>query len=378
MTARWRRELGRIDDAGPAPSVFQRAKEGSTLPRELGDPPRRGPGTRVLAIVVALAVFGAVGVFVWSGFEGGTSPSPKPPAEATAKTKTHEYFIRFPAEPQEVAGRPVQSARVVATTNLPEGTRVSEDTPSTGSCCPQVANGRIVVTSDNESCYGLVGEIGNAPPYTVTITVQPVYPGAIPGPGNFHIPPQPRSVFRLLGKRFQHLKGPQIRHTREGNELVASATYSWAKPQCGGPLPLFGGPNCPHTHLGQLQADTLSGAMEEIIGAISQARMCEFWNTDLAPATQDGVTWASFSDQWRHWFLEPPKDFSGKPGATWEDVGLAWREMNQSGLRRFVEITHHGAPLLRLEVDAMPGYCPSRHCGPNVVPFWGVASWTFA
>src|SRR5436190_601802 len=80
-------------------------------------------------------------------------------------------------------------AVVVVTTNLPEGTRVEISTTDEGSCCPQVEGGRIVVETEDSSCYGPVGHAANSTGFEATVTARPdldtlVFPGPVmPGPG---------------------------------------------------------------------------------------------------------------------------------------------------------------------------------------------------
>lgn len=296
----------------------------------------------------------------------------------SSDTAAHTYYIHFPAAPTNVTdGSGRQGARFVATTNLPDGTRVSLSGPE-GSCCPQAEHGKIAIdTYGNESCYHLVGNAGNAPPYPVTITVQPVFNFGFPGPGPSAPPKQPESVLEALGKHFERMRGPQVHHTKDGNVLVASTTYSWPSPQCGGPLPLFGGPTCSYKEgNSQLQGgDTLAEAMPDVMGAIAQARMCEFWQADLTPTAQASITWPAFAAQWRQWYLDPPKRFGPPNSEGWEGAGLAWHVVSRRGHRYDVLVTYRGHPLLRLQLVPLPNYCPG--CGANVVPFWGVASWRF-
>lgn len=61
MTERWRGALRRLEDASPTPGLLDRARMGSTS----GVPDRRGT-SRVLAGIVALALFAGSGVLVWS------------------------------------------------------------------------------------------------------------------------------------------------------------------------------------------------------------------------------------------------------------------------------------------------------------------------
>ena len=167
-------------------------------------------------------------------------------------------------------------------------------------------------------------------------------------------------------------------------------------------IPFFGGPTCPAAPE-QLQGDSFDQAMVEVVGAIGQARMCEFWGTDLTEAMEQSHPWDEFSAEWRQWYLDPPKDFSppqqgsgsgfqtiqpspsaghlvfaggsASTGSTSSTSSLAWTLVRQDGLTSVVDITSNGTPILELQVESLKDYCPN--CSANTVPFWGVTGWTF-
>jgi hypothetical protein len=342
------------------------------------------PARRFAIGALAFAVFAAAGVFTWNAFRGtpgregpvaigGTYPSPP----------SSGYYILFPDQPEPVPNSNDGAVKIVALTNLPDGTLYSVDTSESGSCCPDVKDGQIVLHESNNSCYGLVGAIGNSPGLSVTITTAPdigqgVRPGPmVPGDGGWQPPHQPDSVLQILGDHFENLSGDQVVEKDGEKELVANATYSWPEPQCGpDPLPLFGGPTCdPSQFDNQLQGDTLPDAMTDLMGALTQARMCEFWSVDLPPDVEAQHPWPEFAAQWRDWFLHPPKDFSdAQSNAGWTQEPVTWRVTDRQGDRYFVDVTDHGQAIASLEIDALPDFC--RSCGNNVVPFWGLVAWT--
>ena len=63
MTSGWRRELGRIDELGPPPGLFERAKRGSASPagvrRRIERTHRRAP---LLVAVLAIVLFAFLAV----------------------------------------------------------------------------------------------------------------------------------------------------------------------------------------------------------------------------------------------------------------------------------------------------------------------------
>ncbi len=343
------------------------------------------PARRVAIAALAFGVFAAAGVLTWNAFRTGPRTEGLPvPAGTYPSPPTSGYWIVFPDQPDPAPNSTEGAVKIVALTNLPDGTLYSVDTSESGSCCPAVKDGQIVLHESNNSCYGRVGAIGNSPGLSVTITAgldigQGVRPGPmIPGDGGWEPPHQPDSVLRILGDHFQNLSGDQVVDEPDGSkQLVATARYAWPEPQCGpDPLPLFGGPTCDPTQFdNQLQGDTLQDAMTDLMGALTQARMCEFWSVDLPPDVEAQHPWPEFAAQWRDWYLHPPKDFSdARSNSGWTQEPVTWRVTDRQGDRYFVDITDHGQVIANLEIDALPDFCPS--CGKDVVPFWGVVAWT--
>lgn len=336
---------------------------------------RRRRGRRSLVAVVAAVIALGIAIPLSSLSSLGNS---KPAADSG-------YWIRFPEE--LTVSTDGFNGTLELQTNLPDGTRYQSQ-GGEGSCCPVVKDGTIEIQTQNGSCYGLVGDTGNAEPFTETITVAPEYQYAFIGIATGNNDPghvvQPSSVTDVLGERFENLTGDGVQPIPRGqiaqppgNELVASYTYSWPTPQCGGePFPLFGGPNC-QPNQQQLQGDNLDQAMTEVMGAISQARMCEFWQTDLTKQAAAAHPWPAFSNEWRDWYLNPPKNFNpnGKNAASWTETQLDWKLVRREGNAYIVDVTFDGKPIVEVTLVPLPDHCPN--CNPGVVPFWGVQSWTF-
>jgi hypothetical protein len=326
------------------------------------------PRSKMLAIAVAFAVFVGGVVLVWQAFgRGGVARPdrayPSPPASG--------YYVLFPEQAEH--GSDAISAEVTAITNLPDGTLLSISTTNEGSCCRPVKDGKIAISTQNSACYGLVGA-GNSPGFTVEITAQPDSGGqSLTGPSNAKSPEQPVGVLDILGRHFENLSGDQVVDKPDGSKwLIAEGAFTWPEPQCGGdPIPLFGGPKC-EPEQQQLQGGTLREAMEDVMGMVSQGRMCEFWSVTLPPDVEAAHPWPEFAAEWREWLME--QDFSdAQPTSGWQEGALRWQLAHRQGDRYIVEVIHDGQAIATLELRPLPDYCPS--CNPSVVPFWGVMDW---
>jgi hypothetical protein len=161
------------------------------------------------------------------------------------------------------------------------GSMSGKASSSSYGCCESVRNGLIGLSAGNDSCNAMAGGAAQNAGFTVTVTITPTIDSSRwsgpPGSNTGGIA-QPAGVMAILGDGFERFQGDQVQPLPDGtgNELVASASYDWPEPQCGGDrLPLFGGEDRQPAR-GQLQGDGLNEAMGEIMGAISQGRMCEF------------------------------------------------------------------------------------------------------
>jgi hypothetical protein len=324
--------------------------------------------SKMLAIALAFAVFVVGVVLVWQAFgRGGVARPdrayPSPPASG--------YYVLFPEQAEQ--GSDAISAEITAITNLPDGTLMSISTTNEGSCCPPVKDGKLVISTQNSACYGFVGA-GNSPGFTAEVTAQPDFrPWAAPGASNAKPPEQPVGVLDILGRHFENLSGDQVVDKPDGSKwLVAEGAFTWPEPQCGAdPIPLFGGPKCDPEEQ-QLQGEALREAMEDVMGMLSQGRMCEFWSVLLPPDVEATHPWPEFAAEWREWLMR--QDFSdAQPTSGWQEGALRWQLAHREGDRYIVEVIHDGQAIATLELRPLPDHCPS--CSPSVVPFWGVMDW---
>lgn len=371
MTERWRRELGRLSEIGPDDELLERAR--STPPRS-GLPSRR---SSVVVIVVALAVFASAGAFAWLAFDPGATTSnrvgmayPSPPASG--------HYVLLPDRAVQLDAFDVQ---VTAVTNLPDGTLLQISTSTTGICCPPVEGGEVTFDTQDSSCFGMAGDIPDGGTFEVTITARPSFEG-FPSTGlageSQDPPEQPEAVLLALGQSFENLSGAQVETQEDSsNWLVASGVVPWPEPRCGGdPIPLFGGPDC-EADEAQLQGEDLGDAMSEVMGAIGQGRMCEFWSQMVPPDVRQQHPWAGFASEWRVWLSR--QDFSDvELGGDWMSGELRWTLVGSvgelgAGESYVMEVIHGDRPIARLTMQSLEDHCPE--CSSDVVPFWGVTSW---
>ena len=378
MGERWRRKLKRIEELRPTDELLGQARLG---PR--ADLPERRPVSWFVTAVVAFGLFAAAGGLAWRALvpSGGAASVPvwepgyqSPPVSG--------YYVLFPDHADPSSDQPF-SSEVTALTNLPDGTLVSITTTNEGSCCPPVKDGKITFTTQDSSCYGLVGAPLSVPGFTETITARPdiesigiLGPAIGPGGDTWQPPEQPEAVLRILGQHFENLSGDQVVEQPDGSkQLVAKGGFTWPQPRCGGDaIPLFGGPKCnPDDYQQQLQGHDLDEAMVDVMGAISQGRMCEFWSTELPPEIEAEHPWPQFASEWRDWLMQ--QDFSdANSSSNWQDGALRWQFERHEGGRSVIEVIHNDQTIATLHLEPLPDYCP--HCDPNVVPFWGVVAWT--
>jgi hypothetical protein len=383
MTERWRRELRRLDQAAPSDGLLERARRGPTR-----DLPEGRVAPRGLVVVVAFALFAASGALVWRALEPGGGPavgSPDAAAPTYPSPPASGYYILLPDRGEQITEQTeigYSEVRVTALTNLPDGTLLDISTTDMGTCCPSVEDSTITFTTQDGACYDFVGDVRSGTTFDVTITAKPSFePWIVPGGGvtadgeEPQAPQQPPDVLAELGPGFENLTGDQVQQQPDGSKwLVATGRILWPQPRCGGEqIPLFGGPTC-EADRQQLQGDDLSQAMGEVMGAISQGRMCEFWNVMLPPDVEAEHPWPAFAEEWRAWLLQ--QDFTdAEPSGDWSEGPLHWVSTGSGdgGERYDVNIVHDGQTIASLTLQPLPDFCPD--CNPNVVPFWGVTSW---
>jgi hypothetical protein len=327
-----------------------------------------------LVALVALAVFGAASVLTWQAFTPGSGPGrvwqpgyPSPPASG--------YYFLFPDQGGVSWSTEHQfSVSVTVLTNLPDGTLLDVSGGDLGAYAA-VKDGRTLVTALNGSCDGPVDAL-NSPGFKVEVTARPVPLQPI-GLGG-RTAKQPQSVLDVLGQHFENLTGDEVVEQKDGSRwLVGRTRYKWPTPQCGGKLALFGGPTCDPSqsrfilrrhfsiHPGRLTGP-LKEVMIDVMGAISQGRMCEFWSVMLPPDVEQQHPWPAFADEWRPWLLR--QNFADEqPSAShrnWTTGPLHWvAKKNTSGSKgTTVEVIHDGKRIATLQLQRGP--------------FWGVTNWT--
>jgi hypothetical protein len=369
-------------DEDPRERLARLADEAAPGEPDIGSIERRGKRRRAIRRSVAIVAGIGIGLTLVLPLRALSGlGSAKQDLGGASESPSGGYWVRFP-DSLSMSVDGIQGSLELQT-NLPEGTLYYISSSVLGACCPGVKDGTITLDQlQNPSCYGLVGDIGNAPDLSLTVTIAPEFNVESHGPANSSSPvkQQPMSVTDVLGKHFENLTGQQVIPNPDapGNELVAKQAFPWPQPQCGGnPFPLFGGPDCnPADQENQLQGDTLGEAMSDVMGAISQARMCEFWSVELPPNVEAQRPWPQFASEWRDWYTNPAKDFAPKQqGGTWADSALDWSVSSKQGQASIVVITNHGDPILQLTIEPLPGFCSS--CSSSVVPFWGVMDWKF-
>lgn len=141
------------------------------------------------------------------------------------------YWMLFPDAPQPMADGPDGAVRIVALTNLPDGTMFLTNTERGGMCCSAVKDGQMVVQESSTACHLQAG--GHKTGTSITITVSADMGEQVFGvPVGGQPPHQPQSVLATLGAHFENLTGEQVVENGGERVLVASARYSWREPLC--------------------------------------------------------------------------------------------------------------------------------------------------
>jgi RNA polymerase sigma factor (sigma-70 family) len=319
-----------------------------------------------------------------------SSPEPRPTTTTSPSPELSPsgYFVELPEELTPASENPNGGGTLVATTNLPEGTRVSigyeildasgEASGGSGGISGlQVENQEIRADIDNQSCYYLVGQQGSSAGVSVTVTVSPEAGLPRSGPmGSDRIDAaQPDGVLETLGEGFEYLTGQQVRTIDGVRQLVATATYEWPEDSCAGTREAFVPEVCPTTP-GQLQGDNLKQAMGEVMGAIGQGRLCELWQLALTPGVEVEHPWSEFRQEWSDWLFGRLGDVTaaGDPYAsalTWEVVA---EETVGNQTRATVAIALRGEPVAEVVLVSLPDWPAASE--PGVIPFWGLVSYT--
>jgi len=229
----------RVKSALAGRAADARARDGgwADLQRRLDEPSSAEPsdlpsiGRRLGAIVLAFAVFALAGAFVWNAFRSGPTSQDSTPSNGYPSPPASGYWILFPDAPEPVGDGPDGAVRVVALTNLPDGTLFLTNTDRGGMCCSAVTGGQMIVQASSSACDKVSGV--HSPGTTITITADADIGQHVLGvPVGGQPPRQPDSVLAILGDGFENLTGDQVVEVGGNKGLVASASYAWPEPLC--------------------------------------------------------------------------------------------------------------------------------------------------
>jgi hypothetical protein len=163
---------------------------------------------------------------VLSSFTGATvANGGESPATGTG------YWVRFPDAPEPVGDGSAGAVRIVALTNLPDGTLFGVNTERSGECCLAVTDGQMVVQESSGACDKVSGAHALGTSITITTTAD-IGQHVMGVPVGGQPPQQPDSVLAILGPRFENLTGDQVVETGGVKSLVASTGYAWPQPLC--------------------------------------------------------------------------------------------------------------------------------------------------
>ena len=123
-------------------------------------------------------------MFAWRAFVPGSTGPVQVWRPGYPSAPDSGYYVLLPDQAERVDD---SDTRVTALTNLPEGTLVDISTTNEGTCCLPVEDSRIIFTTQDSACYGVVGQQPNGTTFDVTITAKPdfelwILPGAIRAP----------------------------------------------------------------------------------------------------------------------------------------------------------------------------------------------------
>jgi hypothetical protein len=141
------------------------------------------------------------------------------------------YWVLFPDAPQPVGTGSDMAVRIVALTNLPDGTLFLVNTDRSGMCCAVVTDGQMIIEASAGACDKVSGAHGQGMSITITVSAdigQHVFGVPVGG----QPPQQPDSVLAILGARFENLTGKQVVDKGGEMALVASSRYVWPEPLC--------------------------------------------------------------------------------------------------------------------------------------------------
>jgi len=205
------------------------------LPLGFGNLDRVPDGTyAAVACVPDLGLASPLGTLTLTGRDeseqSGSSPQ-GPNSNEYPKPPTSGYWILFPDAPEPLEGGSDGAVRIVALTNLPDGTLSLTSTDRGGMCCSAVEAGRMIVRASRSACDKVSG--AHNPGVSITITTDADIGQHVIGvPIGAQPPQQPDSVLSILGAGFEHVTGDQVVERGGERALVASVTYAWPEPLC--------------------------------------------------------------------------------------------------------------------------------------------------
>jgi hypothetical protein len=267
------------------------------------NPPSRGRLSRIAVIVVAGLVAAIGGVVAFRAFGSSRRPS----------AGAGGYYVRFPS----LAAAPSKDnsgggARITIETNLPEGTRVAViSSEGDYACCPSVKSGQVSFDLDNMHC--LNAQTPQSDGFRASVAAAPVMSEAFlqhlgifadcPR-GSCRGQPQPSSVLRVLGQRFQRLHGTQVQQFQGSRYLIASQRYSWPPDTCASAR--ASSESYPNTCEGPTEPlfvafnETVQGVPGGFIQAVEESGGCLLYS-NATEEYRSTTSWPEFRDRFRTW-----------------------------------------------------------------------------
>lgn len=219
--------------AGRAADTHARDDGWAEVERRLDEPSSSDlPSTehRIGVVVLAFTVFAVAGMFVWNAFRSESPPRGATSSNGYPSPPASGYWIVLPDAP-ELVGDGSDGVKIVALTNLPDGTLFGVNTDKSGMCCPPVTAGQMVIEESSSACDLMAGD--HNPGTSITIwTFADIGQHVFGVPIGSEPPQQPDSVLATLGAHFENLTGDQVVNRGGERGLVASADYPWPEPLC--------------------------------------------------------------------------------------------------------------------------------------------------
>ena len=193
---------------------------------------RRKGRRRLIATVTLSAISSGLivlGLGIGIGFLSKTPTSSSGVPPGSSATSEGHYLALASRSGSDAAD---QEARLYATTNLPDGTKVLIEAVGvegeTPVCCPEVHNGRVLLL--NRDCRSSEGSLPGEQ-LRVTVTVRPTFDPSLiiglaePKETESEGLAQPPRVLDLLGPHFERLEGEQVTTDGGDRQIVVSRVY---------------------------------------------------------------------------------------------------------------------------------------------------------